>query len=390
MGNDFPVGRIGFQLLRAIYAAMAIVLPVARFKICFHSFPDIADNAFAMFKHLLATEPHLQLIWLVNDLESSTNRLQNAGFLVSGQVRIIQRRSFRGLYHALTSQVYFHTHGFFSFGCLRRGQTVVNLWHGMPLKTIGAFAGQRDALLPKADYVIATSDFFADLMAEAFAMPRGRVWVTGQPRNDTLLHRNEEWPPNFPELASSPFVLWMPTYRVSSVGEIREDINDGTAPGIYEALREVDSLLQDSQAKLIVKLHPMDALNERDFSDFTSLRILSRAEATSIPVEFLLSHSTKLITDYSSVFIDYALLQRPIGFYIADMSSYRRGLIPEAAEQIGFPGTKLYTAKEIFDFVNATDSYPPNEEALNLMHTFKSGSSAARIVANLEVVSKLR
>ena len=65
-------------------------------------------------------------------------------------------------------------------------QTIVELWHGMPIKAIGAFDGKSASEVPFMHYSVATSNFFADIVAKSFYIPRDRVLVTGLPRNEWL------------------------------------------------------------------------------------------------------------------------------------------------------------------------------------------------------------
>ena len=120
-----------------------------------------------------------KLIWIFND-KTSICKYQ--------EVTAYYKFSFKAFYYFAKAKFVFSTHGLYSFLELNQGLKLVNLWHGMPLKTIGSMDLQRDGSSPtKADYLIATSEFFQKIMAKSFNdLPIDRVLLTGQPRNDLL------------------------------------------------------------------------------------------------------------------------------------------------------------------------------------------------------------
>ena len=77
--------------------------------------------------------------------------------------------------------------------------------------------------------------------------------------------------------------------------------------------------------------------------------------AKKIQINQLLSCADILLTDYSSVFYDFLLLNRPIGFMISDISDYSRGFIVDdpIAEM---PGAKITNLEELITFLQDTIS----------------------------------
>lgn len=323
---------LAINLLRLVYRMFA-VLPVRRNVALFTSFPDAADNSLAMFKYLQVKSDDLRFEWLVG-----TNPTIGIASELDGAV-LRKRSRLRTIMAMATAQYVFHTHGIYRFARRRKGQTIVNLWHGMPLKTIGTYDSQEPRL-PLGDVTIATSDLFRGIMAKAFRMDESDVLVVGQPRNDPLVRAAR--------IAEADTVLWMPTYRSSNIGEIRLDSPFSTA-AMSESLARIDAGLAGKGVKLVLKLHPMDVLNTELQDSFANIRILRRDQPQP-PLPELMAASRCLITDYSSVAIDYAILGRPIGYFCPDRDAYERGFVPGVAEPFFAAGTMLPDPAALVEF----------------------------------------
>ena len=118
----------------------------------------------------------------------------------------------------------------------------------------------------------------------------------------------------------------MPTYRKSIKGDIRvdgEDLNGFPALN-WQEVQELDNYLSNHNYILIIKLHLMDALNNHTFSKYKSIRIIKDSDISdsNITLYELLSVTDLLLTDYSSVYIDYLLINKPFAFLMSDFESY--------------------------------------------------------------------
>lgn len=103
----------------------------------------------------------------------------------------------------------------------------------------------------------------------------------------------------------------------------------------------LDRALQAHSGVLYCKLHPGDRAGLPDLSRFSTIRLLP----SSMDPYPLLRHTHALITDYSSIFFDYLLLDRPVVFYPYDLDAYRtrsRGLYDDYDAVT--PGPKAYDA----------------------------------------------
>ena len=354
------------SLLRAAVLGMAGILyrifasfPLRPRRIVFVSYPDAADNSLSMFQYLRDNTAGYEFVWLV-DHPSPQVIARLAG------ARLLARRSARGVFAVASAGLVFHTHGVIRFARSRRGQVIVNLWHGMPLKTIGVF-DEGNPAVPIGDYAIATSPLFRDVLARAFVMPPKRVLITGQPRNDALFAAAAA--------AEPTLALWMPTYRCSNEGMIRQD--SPLSPAAFQQLLgRLDDALIARGASITLKLHPMDVLNRLLTPQYRAIELIEGHDQRR-SVEQLMAASRCLVTDYSSAAIDYMVLDRPIGYFCPDRADYVRGFIPDVVEPFYAAGDMLEDEAALVEFF--INPPPPSETGRRALVSNHDGGSAARL-----------
>jgi CDP-glycerol glycerophosphotransferase (TagB/SpsB family) len=360
-------------ILCGFYACARPFIPTRRNRIALASYPDCADNAYAIFEEMMRSPQagNFEFIWLVKDMGVAEQRLRrDYPHLKPGHVRIILKNSARGIFAFMRSRYAFFTHGFYRFAHAGFHQTIVNLWHGMPLKKIGMQLEQRYLLEPPfAHYSIATSDFFADVIAESLRVPRGRTLVTGLPRNGWLLA------PDAIHAAISEgrgnMIVWLPTYLSGDTdGYILHDGTDGTQALSETNLAELDRKLDGADLLLVLKLHPFDLRNRQEWPGYNNIRVMKDAEfrARGLNIYKLLAGAHALITDFSSIAIDYLTVNKPIGVFAPDRGTYTRGFVAGSMERLEAVCNRLDSIDELAAFVrNLPEERPPSAE-LNDLH----------------------
>lgn len=331
------------KLLIKIASFVANLIPTKN-MICFSSFPDFSDNAYALYAYLLkeGLDVKYKMVWLIVD----KNILSEIKCKVSGNSNntlLLYKYSIRGLWSYIRSRFVFETHGIFPFLMLgQHPDKQICLWHGMPLKLIGACLKEGDSCSKNANYTICSSKLFQPIMAKSFSFDNDRVLITGQPRCDLLFEKTDWFEINRINREEYEKIgIWMPTYRKSIIGDILNDgiyKDNGVSILKEEELQSLDIFLRKKRILLLVKLHPMDALQEVEYNHFSNIVIIKPKEFKS-QLYPLLGACDFLLTDYSSVFIDYQILKRPIGFVMDDIETYRssRGFYFDNIETI-LPG----------------------------------------------------
>ena len=203
------------------------------------------------------------------------------------------------------------------------------------------------------DYLISQNSYSSEIFKRAFAFD-GEMLEIGYPRNDILINENNETKIN--EIKNKlgidknkKIILYAPTWRD----------NEYYDSGVYKFATEMDfnamkNALSDDYV-LIVKFHYLvkDKINWEDYGDF----VIECNEMWDIQELYLISDL--LITDYSSVMFDYALLNRPILFFTYDMEFYKDNLRDFYFDINTVPGPLIETTDELVDFIknNTKEEY---------------------------------
>jgi CDP-glycerol glycerophosphotransferase (TagB/SpsB family) len=278
-------------------------------------------------------------------------------------VRVMQSFSWSNLVFILSSSTIVLSHSARDAYLARRkkGRTVVNVWHGVALKRIEGMmrsgecslaARHRQRLIRRNariyDAVIASNHVDRLVNALAFQVQLDKVHPTGLPRFDYLRNRSI-WPDDIAAdskrledmLAGAKLVLYAPTFR---------DLPTGYDPLLSaDALAKTKHLLQRNGAVLGIRPHPYRSKEVAEMCDGRTIINLSPDHFPEPAV--ILQRAAVLIVDYSSIWVDYLLLRRPILFYVPDLQEYTsqdRGFIHDYRRL--FPGQLL----ENWDGVLAT------------------------------------
>lgn len=380
-------------------------------KIVFCSYPDFSDNAAAVFDYMVKNQlTNYKLVWLVDEtkhIKYLSNFLYNCcgydGIHVKIRVKAYRRKSLKGILSYITSKYVFYTHGIFGNIDSPNNQIIINLWHGMPLKSLGLLGEQKilrdskDFCIPKFDYTIATSPLYQEIIAKVFGVEKEKVLVVGAPRTDKMIENSKVLTQL--DIDSSKYnkiILWMPTYRVTDIDKYKEQgvLKDSGLPFFSKAdLIEFNTCLRHYNNLLIIKLHPMDKLKRENLNQLSNIKVLDNEMLIQkgIHLYSLLGQVDLLLTDYSSVYLDFLLLNRPIGFLIDDIKEYEedRGFIFENIEE-WMPGEKMYNLGQVLEFIkninNGFDVYMEQRRSVNeKVNSFNDFKNTERLIKFLKL-----
>lgn len=232
---------------------------------------------------------------------------------------------------------------------------VVQLWHapGASKKFGGSVDFESREILAKisenTDCLIVTSDKIKDYYSEAFQMPVSKIKVLGLPRMDYYFENHDldklksDFYKKYNISADKKIILYAPTFRDE------EKYNNVFS---YLDLEKFNSVLGEEYV-LALRLHPKiknfykDDISSQgkyiDVSDFES-------------EQELMLISDMLITDYSSIMIEYAILNRPIIFFTYDLEDYlanERGFYYDFKTTV--PGPIVYSSDELINIIHDDD-----------------------------------
>lgn len=285
------------------------------------------ENSKYCFLHVAAERPEIRPVWLARD-DEVIETVRDRGY------EAYRVDSLRGRWVQARAGVVFLTHNFEDLDVRWTGGALtVMLWHGVPLKYISWDAELRalpwpvdaavQSLFDCYDLVLATSESTLAPMVSAFHLPYDRYAPVGYPRTDALLGSVPDADAGRDDAAldtvrdlDGDVVLYVPTFR--------DDPDDRAAARLDEsALARLDALCARRDAHFVMKPHPKETLSV----DLAAHDRLHRLPGDCDLYSFL-PLADVLVTDYSSVYLEYLLLDRPVVFYPYDLERYRdrRGL----------------------------------------------------------------
>ncbi|MBR2965581.1 MAG: CDP-glycerol glycerophosphotransferase family protein [Clostridia bacterium] len=239
----------------------------------------------------------------------------------------------------------------------KEGQIYLNTWHGTPLKTLGRSdasefhtLGNIQRNFVKSDFLLYPNEYTRDIMLEDYMLENiagGRVMLSGYPRNEIFF--DEEARARVRDelmLEGKRTYVYMPTYR----GQVsRGKTSKSTAYLVYY-LFEMEKMLGDDEV-LFVNLHPLatDAVN---FSEFNKIKPFPK----EYEVYEFLNAADVLITDYSSVFFDFAVTGKKTVLFTYDEEEYlaTRGMYMNINE---LPFPRVYDLPSLFEEIRSEKNY---------------------------------
>jgi CDP-glycerol glycerophosphotransferase (TagB/SpsB family) len=385
-----------------IFIPLSLLIPKKKNRIVFIGRQNdlFIDNAKHLFLFLSGSAiPKPDTVFLVFS-RGTLNSLAAAG------LSVLKYPGIKSFYYLLTANLVvvdsaeWIAHGKFQ---LAFGSRVVQLWHGAPLKQIELpLYHQRTAKYPLLlrslfnaykfvtgrhaanELVVSTSAFFTEkAFRPAF---RARHFVeTGYPRNDALFAKTDMAnltspmflntdPRTIREImarkkSGAKVILYAPTFR--------KEIADPFATGVFD-LSRLDAFSRKNKLFFVLKLHPVMAcqMKESRFSNIVDYN----ATGDIYPV---LNLFDGLITDYSSIYFDFLLLDRPVIFFPYDYERYIRTDRPLLFDYKQMaPGNICTTQDEVEDalMLLAEDSYKIDRRRVaDLAFTQKDGLASARL-----------
>lgn len=307
--------------------------------------------------------------------------------------RMIHLYSKGGYRTLLRARIIFYSFGFGDLPgtSFSKRTTTIQLWHGIPIKRIGLCRKDlpKRTLIPRMrgfsrfTYWIASSEIERNAIALCTGLPQSRIPIVGYPRNDLLVEGRRDRDPRL--LERFPFlekivILYAPTYRRNAPLQLFP-FDDFDIERLIEFLEEMD-------AQLILRTHHVDESRAADVTTRLTepgrgrIVVLNRDEIRD--VQDLLPHVDIMISDYSGIWIDFLLLDRPVVFVPYDLAQYEKdeGLLFNYDDIT--PGPKVRNLIELLSALGQYISNPAKDAAARAkvkqqFHRFEDGESYSRI-----------
>lgn len=266
------------------------------------------DSPKYVYEELRRRRPGMRAVWVLPEHHPAPHP----------DVTVVQRGTSAYLRELATATYWVDNQTFPGYVRKREGQRYLQTWHGIPLKKMGKdlpnarpVTRHPDRGIGAWDALCVPNPYFEEVFVPAFDYD-GELVRYGTPRNDPLVdgsltrasaRRALDLP------VDARVVAYAPTFRES----------DPSGPRRVELPVDVEELVAGLPPDVLVLLRA-HYLNTIAVPRDLRYRVIDTSDVEDVDVVY--AAADVLVTDYSSVMFDYALLDRPMVFHVPDHSEY--------------------------------------------------------------------
>lgn len=307
------------QIIKKIFKKIFKILyffPIKNNRIVFEAYKgtQYSCNPKYIYKKIIEKYPHkFDLIWVLDDPKK----------LTFGNAKTIKRNSFLYIFYMMTARIIICNSGFNAFIPYRKTQLKINTWHGGgAYKKVGVDRNCHDvnkahikANGEPTDILLSSCHQFSQVFPPSYGINPQAVWEIGMPRNDLLIHQDNEQRKIIRRKLGlnnqTNLVLYAPTYRGSF-----------ETATLNKCSLDVDSLLNSLKKRFggVWEIGYRVHYAYRSHFNFGEGIDLSNYP----DMQELLLATDVLLTDYSSSIWDYSFTQKPCFLYIPDVVEYKK------------------------------------------------------------------
>ncbi len=353
------------------------LIPTKRL-IVFESAPDLSDNTKAVFDEMIRRgfNDTYKMVWIVSKKHDRLPNIKNVSYCEK------TKKSFKLklFYYRLFAKALISCNDFLT--TLRKGQKSFFLTHGTCVKSV-----RRYYNLPlTVDYMLVDGEGTRKMMAYEVAFDDTRAFALGYPRNDVLCQPPRDVRALFPNNPHEKVAVWYPTFRqhkngLTATTKALPFLDD------EEKAARLNALAKETGVLLVLKPHFAQDISKIKACNFSNILFITDdffVENGITSYEFI-AGCDALITDYSSVYFDFLLCDKPIGLTWEDYEEYKSTV--NFAIDMDFcmqAGEKIYTLEDFALFLKnlaeGTDPLGAQRAEVSAWANYsKDGKSAARV-----------
>ena len=390
---------------KIMYKSIYKKIPINDKMVIFETFwgKSYSCSPKAIYEYMIKQPEYadFQFVWVFK------NTKERKGFFEDNRTKIVKYDTKK--YYQYFAEAKYWIVNFRLADCIikKEEQICLQCWHGTPLKRIGCDIqinkgnklSSRKAInksyindAKKYDYFISPSKFCTEKFTTSFGLDKlhkeNILIETGYPRNDFLYNYTYEDCRRVKEKLNIPkdkkVILYAPTFR-----DNQHQLGKGYVLELKLDLDELWEKLSDKYV-ILMRLHYLVA-NKLDIKQYQGFAYdVSKYD----DINDLYIISDMLITDYSSVFFDYANLKRPILYYMYDLEEYQNNIRNFYIDLDELPGPILKDENDLIEKIDKIDKvekeYKEKYKKFNEKYNYlDDGNAADRVVEEcIKVVRK--
>ena len=385
------VKKYSGKIIRILYKLTYKLVSIDNQLVIFISFHGrgYSDNPRAIYEQM-KKDPRFKdyrFIWFIKNHKEKNIQIPGA--------EIKEYFSFPYFYYLSKAKYWIINCKMPTYICKKPEQVYLQTWHGTPLKRLAhdiiapedatfyrsgvsfeKMCHSYDVDVERYNYMISPNKFCTEVFQTSFRIDRERLIETGYPRNDFITNATikeiEQLKKKFHLPLDKKIVLYAPTWRDNSY------VTAGYTFELEANFHKWKEILGD---EYVVVFKPHYLIINKYEGDHSLDGFLYSINADS-EINELYVLSDILITDYSSVFFDYAVLNRPIYFYMYDLEQYKdelRGFYLDIYTEL--PG-KIYEdeSKMLLDIKDHIYDYSFLEKFNERFNSEQTGNCAQKVI----------
>lgn len=317
----------------------------------------LIDNPYALFLELQKRDKDRKFthIWVLDNLKGNQQIIDK--YKDDSKICFVEFGSDEYIEALASAKYLINNVTFPAYFIKKEDQIYINTWHGTPLKSMGfdmvdGNSGSANTIrnFLHADYLLSANQIMTDMYLKSYKLQEvfsGKIIEEGYPRNDFLFNTEKKseiellktYGINVEE--NKKVILFAPTWRESANGKAEVNPEE-----LLEVKDYLEKNIDTNMYQILIKPHQFVYNQLKDLEEYKGLLVPATIDANE-----LMSIVDILISDYSSIFLDYMALEKPILFYIPDLETYkeRRGLDIRPED---LPGPSSDNLKDIVSAIN--------------------------------------
>src|SRR5690625_79674 len=367
------------NMVKRLSKFLGKIIPKNNKMIVFESFlgRQYSDNPRAMFEYIQKEYPEYKCFWSVDP--KYINKFKNS------KITIINRFSLRWVLIMMRAK-YWISNSRIPLWVYKPKDTVyIQTWHGTPLKKLALdmeninqswknpHLYKKNFVTESArwDYLVSPNNYSSKIFRRCFAF-KNEIIESGYPRNDYLINNNniknvEKIKRAIGIPIDKKVIMYAPTWR------------DKFSFNLPLSITNLKKELGDEYF-IIVRLHYLVTRTTELIGHDNFIKNVS--SHNDINELYLISDI--LVTDYSSVFFDYAVLQRPMIFYCHDLEEYKNDILRFYFDfENNSPGPIVQTTDELIDAVKNISLHKISPKFTEKFTSLEDGYTTHRVVSEI-------
>lgn len=352
-----------------------------------------SDSPKAMYEYMLTAPEYkdYRFVWCFKDPDEYSYLLDNE------RTSIVKFRTKEDNKALRKAKYWITNYRMLNYQYPRKGQVYLQCWHGTPLKRLGYDILESDNAMnslkeikekyrtdaARFAYILSPSPFATEKFATAWNLnetgQRHKIIEEGYPRNDRLAVASEEDRERLRKqfgVEDKKVILYAPTWR---------DNQHTSGQGYtYKTEVDFDKLKRElgDDYVILFRAHYLVA-NSFDFERYDGF---VRDVSSYGDINDLYIAADILVTDYSSVFFDFSILERPVIFYMYDLEHYANEMRGFYLSLDELPGPVVRDEDALIGEIRNTDGWTADDKYIgfkNRFNPYEDGNSSKRVLARV-------